>query len=125
MTRRPTSFRNIAVALTAATAIGTSSLLSFPAAAQQMTAATKFEGSPACASITDPTAGSKCEIRESERRTGEANKRSKVLDQEIACINMIVGDIAKNGEKTASLTAMPPKGQACKTARELKLLTSG
>ena len=78
MLYRPLSFRNVAIGLTAgATMIA---FASFPAAAQK-TSAVNFKGAPACEAITNSTAGIKCEIKESERRTQDAIKRGAEADR--------------------------------------------
>jgi hypothetical protein len=120
MLYRPLSFRKSAIALTTGAALA--AMASFPAAAQQASTI-NFKGSSACAHVTDPTEGSKCEVRESQRRTDASNKRSAAADQEGTCLALIMTDLGKNGSKTANLTAVPPKGQACKIARELKLIS--
>lgn len=100
--------------------------------------------SPACASIKDSTTGIQCEIRESIRRTNEYKARAKAADdraatleaktkdmrvtisaqnREAACLDIIIKDVENNGARTASLTAVPPKGKACAVARELKLIS--
>jgi hypothetical protein len=120
------SFRRAGFALAAIA--GASVLAAFPAAAQQA-GTVGISGSPPCAPYTKDTSAKgfkaemQCEIRESDRRIHENIKRGATADQELKCISLIVGDLQKNGEKTATLTAVPPKGQACKTARELKLIS--
>jgi hypothetical protein len=120
MLYRPLSFRKTAIALTT-TGAALAAMAAFPAAAQQASTI-NFKGAQACAHITDPTEGSKCEVRESQRRTDSANKRSARADDEGKCLALIVSDLEHSGPKTANLQAMPPKGQACQTARELKLI---
>jgi hypothetical protein len=58
-----------------------------------------------------------------DRRGAAADKRGAAADNELACLDLIMKDLEGNGERTAKLTAVPPKDQACKTARELKLIS--
>jgi hypothetical protein len=116
MLYRP-SFRQTALALTTGAILFATA--AFPAAAQQASQI-NFKGTPDCATVA---AGGKRAVCESFRRTDDANKRSAAADDEGKCLSLIVTDLEHNGTKTANLQAMPPKGQACKAARDLKLIS--
>jgi hypothetical protein len=91
MPNRTFSFRNTAIGLTAGVAFAAAA--AFPAAAGDVSAV-KFNGSPACAHITDPTAGSKCEIEQSELRTKAANVRGAAAKAATSCMTDVEKDIA-------------------------------
>jgi hypothetical protein len=115
MTLNRDSFRRGAIA--AAALAGASLLAAFSVAAQDV------KGSPECAGIKDGIQAIQCEVKGLDKRTDAANKRATASDNELACLDLIMKDLKSNGAKTASLTAVPPKGQACKTARDLKLIS--
>jgi hypothetical protein len=130
MLYRP-SFRQTTFALTTGAILAATA--AFPAAAQQASQI-NFRGTPDCGTVAD---GGKRAVCESFRRTDDANKRgaaadrrgadadkrSAAADDEGKCLSLIVTDLEHNGTKTANLQAMPPKGQACKAARDLKLIS--
>ena len=78
MLYRPSSFHKTAFAVTAAAAIGGASVLaSFPANAQQTTAANSQSLSPACAPFAGTERGVRCEIEQSQLRTKAANGQTQ------------------------------------------------
>jgi hypothetical protein len=89
----PSTFRKTAIGLTAAAVLGFSAVgFSHSAMAAEGT------GSPACASIKDATAGAKCEISESIRRTNANIQRGAEAER-------IGSAAAKRTECTENLTS--------------------
>jgi poly(3-hydroxybutyrate) depolymerase len=123
MLYRP-SFRQTTFALTAGAILAATA--AFPAAAQQASQI-NFKGTPDCATVTDGGKRAACEffrkVDDANKRGAAADKRSAAADDEGKCLSLIVTDLEHNGTKTANLQAMPPKGQACKAARDLKLIS--
>lgn len=74
-------FRSARATLTGAAIFG-ATLASFPAAAQQLSS--NETSSPACAGIADATAGIKCEIKESEKRTQAYKDETKAARERAA-----------------------------------------
>jgi hypothetical protein len=138
---RAAAFRRTAIVATTAVA------MLFPAHAAFAQTAGPGPNSGAarpCRDLGPTDAGVKCAIRELDRRIDAANARAKAADEraaeakkrgaaadrrgaaadrEFACLELIMKDLEKSGEKTANLTAVPPKGQACETAKRLKLIS--
>jgi hypothetical protein len=129
MLYRPSSFRKKATAFAAAAAIFGTAVTYTAASAQDV--ASNSDPSSTCSQKFGPTdAGVRCAIRQLDKdiadakvRRATAEKKLEAADQEATCLNLIMNDLGKNGPKTANLTAVPPKGQACKTARDLKLIS--
>ena len=116
--------RGATAALTTAAISASVALASFPAAAQSSTfGLASKQSSPVslrdCGREKDSAIRAICE---SMNRTDQAKARGAAADNEQACLDVIMNDLVKNGEKTAGLKAVPPKGTACKTARDLKLI---
>lgn len=70
----------------------------------------------------------KCVLDQTRAHTAATRKVEKVLDNRLAslkdegaCLDLLMKDLMAGGEKTASLTAPPPEGQACKYVRDLNL----
>jgi hypothetical protein len=126
---KTSTFRKAAIGLATVTMMGASALASFPAAAQQL--ASSYGGSPACSKyVNDGPSLAQCEanqldvrLKNAKARGAAADTRGAAADDELKCINVIMNDLENNGTKTASLNAVPPKGQACKTAKALKLIS--
>jgi hypothetical protein len=107
-----------------ATAFGMSALACFPAAAQSTSygLASKQSTPVSLKDCSREKDGGLRAICESVNRTEQAKARGAAADSEQACLDVIMSDLVKNGEKTAGLKAVPAKGAACKTARDLKLI---
>ncbi|MDN3277434.1 hypothetical protein QWJ07_24425 [Frankia sp. RB7] len=117
MLYRPSrTFRNTAFAVTAVAAIaGASVMTSFPANAQQATAA---NFSPACAPFAGTERGVRCEIEQSQLRTKANEVRAAKTEEVIACMKDLGKFKERNPEGFAKLGAIT-RDNACAAAAKI------